>query len=388
MKSTILILFLALASIARSQAGAGAPGIVSPEVHADRTVTFRISAPNATNVTITCDWLDGAKPLTKADDGIWSVTLGPLPPSSYIYSFNVDGVPTVDPVNPRIKLRARGSASFVVVPSETPGVQEVRDVPHGTVQVVWQKSTVLGGETRRFLVYTPPGYAQNTYHRYPLLLLLHGSNDTSDGWTSVGNVNFIADNLIAEKKMVPMVVVIPNFYPVSSTNSGPRGGGGRGGDGGAANSKFYKYLLDEVIPAVESKYRIAAGRKNHAVAGFSMGANQSLDLFFNHFDLFSSVGALCPSKYEPIENSSSALFADAKNLNAKTGVIWVGCGRQDPDHFGGSQRVADVLAAHQINHIWHPTEGVHNYKIWRDYLVEFLPLLFKPSPAAARPAVR
>lgn len=375
----MITFFLALASVTQSPAAAGAAGeaatVNSPEVHADRTVTFRIAAPKAADVTITCDWVDGAQKLTKADNDIWSITLGPLPPSSYIYSFDVDGVATVDPANPRLKLRAHGSASFVVVPSESPGVQEPRDVPHGAVEVVWQKSSVLGGETRRFLVYTPPGYTQETARRYPVLLLLHGSNDTSDGWISVGNVNFIADNLIAEEKMVPMVIIIPNFYPVASTNSGQRGGGG------AANTTFYKYLLDEVLPAVESKYRIAAGRENHAVAGFSMGANQSLDLFFSHFDLFSSVGALCASKYDPIENAYEALLADSKNMNAKTGVIWVGCGRQDPGHFNGSQRVAEVLEAHHINHVWHPTEGVHNYAIWRDYMVEFLPLLFQPVQA-------
>jgi enterochelin esterase-like enzyme len=378
MKRIALTLFIALASVTYSRAAV----VNSPEVHADHTVTFRIAAPKATDVTITCDWVDGAQKLTKADDGTWSVTLGPLPPSSYIYSFNVDGVATVDPVNPRIKLRARGSANFVVVPSESPGMQEERDVPHGAVEVVWQKSSVLGGETRRFLVYTPPGYAQDTARRYPMLFLLHGSNDTSDGWTTVGNVNFIADNLIADKKMVPMVLVIPNFYPVASTNSGQRGGGGAG------NTTFYKYLLEEMLPTIESKYRIAAGRENHAVAGMSMGANQSLDLFFSHFDLFSSVGALCPSTYGQLESAHADFLADAMGNNPKIGVLWIGCGRQDPGHFNGSQRVAEVLATHQINHIWHPTEGMHNYAIWRDYLVEFLPLLFQPAGAAPTPAAR
>jgi enterochelin esterase-like enzyme len=384
MKRILLSLFLTLASLVRSQAGAGAPGVVSPEVHPDRTVTFRIAAPKAADVTITCDWVDGAQKLTNADNGTWSVTLGPLPPSSYIYSFNVDGVATVDPVNPRIKLRARGSANFVVVPSESPGVQEVRDVPHGAVEAVWQKSSVLGGETRRFLVYTPPGYTQDTARHYPVLLLLHGSNDTADGWVNVGNVNFIADNLIAEKKMVPMVLVIPNFYPVASASSSQRGGGG----GGAGNTTFYKYLVEEVLPMVESKYRIAAGRENHAVAGMSLGANQSFDLFFSHFDLFSSVGALCPSTYGQLESAHADFLADSKGNNAKIGVLWIGCGRQDPGHFNGAQAAAAVLEAHQINHIWHPTEGMHNYAIWRDYLVEFLPLLFQPASATAPPAAR
>jgi enterochelin esterase family protein len=379
MKRTLFSLLVALVSVIQSRAAGAAA--VSPEVHADRTVTLRITAPKAADVTLICDWLDGAQKLTKADDGTWSITLGPLAPSTYIYSFNVDGVATTDPVNPRIKLRARGAASLVEVPSESPGVQEVCDVPHGTVEVNWQKSSILG-ETRRLLVYTPPGYTADTASRYPVLLLLHGSNDTSDGWTSVGNVNFIADNLIAEKKMMPMVIVMPNFYSLSP------------GHGGTGNATVYKYLLEEVLPMIESKYRIAAGRENRAVAGMSLGANQSLDLFFNHFDLFSSVGAFSAASYGQLETAHAAFLADPKGTNAKIGVFWIGCGRQDPTHFDGSQRVGEVLAAHQINHVWRPTEGMHNYALWRDYLAEFLPLLFQPGGSAAAagsaepPAVR
>jgi enterochelin esterase-like enzyme len=401
MKRSLFTMFLALASLVRSHAAAGVTNVVSPEVHADRTVTFRIAAPKATEVTLTGDWVDGAQKLTNADDGVWSVTLGPMPPSTYIYTFNVDGVLTVDPINPRTKIRTRGSGSLVVVPADSPSVQEARDVPHGAVEVNWQKSSVLG-ETRRVLVYTPPGYSQNTSHRYPVLLLLHGSGDNADSWATVGNLNFIADNLIAKKKMTPMVIVMPNFYSASFVSPPPHAGGGSrragggddavagagGGDNGAGNSTYYKYLLEEALPMVEAKYRIAAGRKNHAVAGFSKGANQSLDLFFSHFDLFSSVGALCPSKYEPIENKYDTLLDDSKNMNAKTSVLWLGCGRQDPQHFPGSQRVDEVLTAHQINHVWHPTEGVHNYAIWRDYLVEFLPLLFQSGGNTPRSAAR
>ncbi len=383
MKSPLLGLLIGLAGVTRCF-GAAAAG-VSPDVHPDHTVTFRLTAPKATDVMLTGDWLDAAQKLTKADNGTWSITLGPLPPSTYIYSFTVDGVATTDPANPRIKLRAQGSASLAVVLADSPSVEEVRDVPHGAVEVVWQKSPTLGGETRRLLVYTPPGYTQETARRYPVLYLLHGSNDTSDGWTSVGNVNFIADNLIAEKRMAPMVLVMPNFYPFTQGpvgSAGPRGGGGAGG-----NNTFYKYLLEEVYPMIEAKYRIAEGRENHAVAGMSMGANQSLDLFFNHLDLFNSVGVLCASNYGQLETAQAAFLADPKATNAKIGVFWIGCGRQDPGHFNGSQRVAEVLEAHQITHIWRPTEGVHNYALWRQYLVEFLPLLFQASAKPTADAV-
>ena len=416
MKRSLFAMFLALANLVKSHAAAGAPNVVSPEVHADRTVTFRIAAPKATEVTLVGDWVDGAQKLTKADDGVWSLTLGPLAPSTYIYTFNVDGVSTTDPINPRTKIRTRGGGSLLVVLADSPSVQEAQDVPHGAVEVNWQKSSVLG-ETRRVLVYTPPGYSQNSSHRYPVLFLLHGSGDNADSWATVGNLNFIADNLIAEKKMTPMVIVMPNFYSATFVSSPGRGagggrrvgggddavagggsntnnadgnsGGGRGGGGESGNAKYYKYLVEEILPMVESKYHVATGRENRAVAGMSLGANQSLDLFFGHFDLFSSVGALCPSRYGAIENTYASLLTDAKNMNAKTSVLWVGCGRQDPQHFPGSQRVDEVLTAHQINHVWHPTEGVHNYAIWRDYLVEFLPLLFQQHASiAASPAAR
>jgi len=378
MKQIIFSMLALIASVTHSFAAGGAPA--SPEVHADRTVTFRISAPNATNVTVTCDWLATAPKLTKSDSGLWSVTLGPLAPSTYIYTFNVDGVAVADPINPRIKLRARGSGSLVVVPAEIPSLQEARDVPHGSMEANWLRSAVLGGETRRFIVYTPPGYAANARRRYPVLLLLHGSNDTPDGWTIAGNLNFIADNLIAEGKMMPMVIVMPGFYSAAY---------GQGGGGPGNNATYYKYLLDEVLPMIHSKYRTAEGRNHHAVAGFSMGANQAYDMFFNHFELFSSVGALSPSSYRPLETGADKLLADPNGMNAKTGVFWIGCGSQDPTHFDGAQRAADVLTAHHINHIWHPTDGMHNYAAWRDYLVEFLPLLFQSpeslSPAPPRP---
>jgi len=172
-------------------------------------------------------------------------------------------------------------------------------------------------------------------------------------------------------------MVMTNFYPASPGPAASRGGGGQRGGGGGNNNPFYKYVLEEVLPAIAEKYRIAAGRENQAVAGMSMGANQALDLFLGHFDRFSSVGVFCASSYNQLESANAAWLADAKGTNAKTGVIWIGCGRQDTQHFSGSERVAQVLEAHQITHTWVPTDGMHNYAIWRNHLEAFLPLLFQ-----------
>ena len=367
MKSPLPTLFLTLASIAFGQTP---PAASFPEVHADRSVTFRIAAPKATEVTLTSDWQSSAQKLEKGADGVWSITVGPLAPSSYIYSFTVDGIAMADPINPRIKLRERTSASIFEVPSGgSPTVQEVRDVPHGAVDMNWQKSSVLNGETRAVWVYTPPGYAQENARRYPVLYLLHGSNDRPAGWIDVGRVNVILDNLIAEKKAAPMLVVMPfgHVLPFGSRGQGARNN----------TTVFSDYLLKDVIPLVEGKYRVAAGRENRALSGFSMGAEQSLHLFFHHLDLFASIGALAPSGYRTLATDHAALLADATKTNAQIDLLWIGCGRQDPSHFPGSQQLVDALTASQIRHTWSPVEGVHNHTFVRGQLVEFLPRLFR-----------
>jgi len=406
----LLLVFVTLLSVVCAQTPA-VPAVVSPEVHFapagpqpsptdpgspashfDRTVTFRIAAPKATDVSFFADWLvDGRgqnvpQTMEKSAEGIWSITLGPLAPTTYIYWFSVDGVVMADPVNPRIKLRARGSASLVDVPAEPPtrAAQErptdpvpweIHDVPHGAVTINWQQSTVLNGETRQVWVYTPPGYEQDPNRQYPVLYLLHGTNDTAAGWTIAGNENFILDNLIAEKKAVPMVVVMPFGH---AAPYGVRGGGNN-------TTLFESYLFKDVIPLVEAKYRLAPGREQRAIAGLSMGAEQSLYLFFHHLDTFSSIGAFCPSGFPAMATDFPALLADPKATNAKIAVLWLGCGRQDPQHFPGTERLANFLTDHQINHLWHPTEGFHNFAIWREYLVEFAPLLFHPASSAVAP---
>ncbi|MEO7412398.1 MAG: alpha/beta hydrolase-fold protein [Opitutaceae bacterium] len=366
MKLVSLFLLLTLSVFAQQNA---APQLNSPVVNPDRTVTFKIAAPKATEVTLKGDWNDDAKKLEKGADGVWSITVGPMPPSSYIYGYTVDGVAIADPVNPRIKLRMRGSGSYFVVPGDGPGIQEPRDVPRGAVETIWQKSSVLG-DVRQILVYTPPGYTQETARRYPVLYLLHGSNDRPNGWVDVGNINFIADNLVAEGKAVPMVIVMPITHALPF--------GERGGQGGRNNTTvFEEYLLKDVMPTVAAKYRIAPGRQNAALAGQSMGGELSCAIFFHQLDRFSSMGALSPSGFRAIETEHAALLKDAAGTNAKIDLLWIACGRQDPSHFNGSQRLAEVLETNKIRHIWRPSEGYHNYPLWRDHITEFLTLLFK-----------
>ncbi len=344
--------------------------LVSPEVHPDRRVTFRIRAPKAAEVTFFGDWMPtgAAEKMTRDSEGIWSVTLGPLPPSIYIYTFTVDGMTIADPVNPRVKLRARTSASLVEVPDSPPALWQPRDVPHGTAEVVWHRSGVLGGDTRQFWVYLPPGYDKSRPTRYPVLYLFHGSNDVAAGWTITGNANFILDNLLAEKKASPMIIVMPWGHAVPFGS--PRELQAKN------NPLFEEYVLKEVMPLVESRYRVAPGRKNRAIAGLSMGGGQAIQIGLGHLDLFSAVGAFSAAVPAGMETRFQALLDDPKGTNAKLDLLWIGCGRQD-SLFKRSQDLSGLLDARKIRHTFRATEGAHTYTIWRQYLGEFVPLLFR-----------
>jgi enterochelin esterase family protein len=342
----------------------------SPEVSADHRVTFRIFAPKASEVTLTGDWLGSTPPpkLNKDERGVWSITLGPFEPSIYIYSFTVDGVAIPDPINPRIKLRAKTSASMVEVKDDTPAFWEARDVPHGKVEINWEKSKAIHGETRAIWIYTPPDYARTT-RRYPVLYLLHGSNDTAAGWTMAGNANFVMDNLLADGKAVPMIVVMPFGHATPFGEPVP--------PGGVTNDALMEdYVLKDVIPTVEERYRVAPGRQNRAIAGLSMGGGQSLKIGLGHVDLFSAVASFSGAIPADFETRFAPLLKDPKGTNERLRALWIGCGRQD-SLFGRSNSLSELLTKYQVKHIFHATDGVHNYTVWRKYLAEYAPLLFR-----------
>jgi len=342
--------------------------LVSPEVQPDRRATLRIRAPKASEVTLIADWIPplATVKLTIDEAGVWSVTVGPLEPGIYIYSFNVDGTPLADPVNPRIKLRARTSASLLEIPADPPAVWQPRDVPHGAVEINWEKSKVIGGETRAMWIYTPPGY-ERSGSRYPVLYLLHGSNDTPAGWTMVGGANFILDNLIAAKQAAPMIVVMPFGHALPfGAPRGPR----------SNDQVFEEYLLQDVVPLVEAKYRVAPGRANRAITGLSMGGGQSLSIGFSHIDLFSAIGAFSAAVPADFETRYAEALKLSAETNAKLKVLWLGCGKQDP-LFPRSQKLADLFDAHQIKHTFRAIDGFHTYAVWRQFLAEMAPLLFR-----------
>lgn len=350
--------------------------LVSPEVHADGKVTFRIRAAKANEVTLFGDWLPvGSKhPMTKDAEGIWSATVGPIEATIHLYSFTVDGVTMADPVNPRIKLRQRTSASLVEV-SAKGAPWEMRDIPHGSVAANWLRTAVINGETRQVFVYTPPGYEKNPKQRYPVLYLLHGSGDTAESWTQVGATNLILDNLIAEKKAKPMIVIMPlgHAVPFGSPPEIAR----------KNVPLMEEYMLKDLMPWAETKYRIASGRQNRAMAGLSMGGGQTFAIGFGHLDLFSAIGVFSSAPGQDWATKNKAVLDDAKGTNARLNVFWYGVGDKDPV-FTRAKEASDLFNKQQIRHTFRVYEGgLHTWPIWRRCLSEFVPLLFNGSKTGA-----
>ena len=358
-----------LLTLARDCPGQAAPDtLVSPEIHASGTVTLRIRAPKAGEVTLTGDWMPAgsAEKMTRDGQGVWSLTVGPLAPQVYLYTFKVDGVPIADPVNPRIKLRARTSASLMEVPGQE--LWQFRDVPHGKVEINLHKSRVLGGQPRQVFVYTPPGYGRNPAARYPVLYLFHGNNDVAAGWTFTGNAHLILDNLLADNKAVPMLIVMPwgHAVPFGAPREQQAGN----------NSLFEQYLLEEVIPLVESNYRTAPGPANRAVAGLSMGGAQALRIGLGHLDIVSSIGVFSAGKPRDFEQRYAGLLDHPKDTNRRLKLLWIGTGRQD-EGIDSIRQLQTTLSSHEIRHVDFEMDGGHFYPVWRRCLAEMAPLLFR-----------
>ena len=348
--------------------------LVSPEIHADRSVTFRVRAPQASAVTLTGDWMatpeastGGTIKMIKDATGVWSVTSPPLEATIHLYSVTLDGLNIADPINPKIKLRTRTSASLVEVPGNPAPVWQIQDVPHGSVDWNWQRSGVYG-DTHEFFVYLPPGYEKGN-RRYPVLYLIHGSGDTAPAWTIAGAANVILDNLIAQKKAVPMIIVMPF------------NGGSNAGRGGVnATPPFEEYMLKELMPLVDAKYRTAPGRKNRAMAGLSAGGAATYNVGMKHLEVFSQLGMFSAAGGGGGDFATRypQLAADPKAANAKLDVFWIGCGQQDP--LDKAARDFDAaLTKLQIKHTFADREGGHVWPVWRWCLSQFAPLLFRKS---------
>jgi enterochelin esterase-like enzyme len=358
---------LSLGSNAMSQA------LVSPEVHPDHSVTFRFKDPGATKVELELEGADGA-PMEKGADGVWTITTKPLAPDIYGYSFSADGEGFLDPHNPSIKPNLIWVGNMVTVPGDPPQAWEVQDVPHGTVHHHFYKSAIIGDQ-RDYFVYTPPGYKESDHKKYSVLYLLHGYSDTADGWTAVGKANVILDNLIAQGKTVPLIVVMTLGYGVPDFASPHRSGFS---DPNIVKQNYDRYrdaLFNEVIPAVEHEYKAYTDAKHRAMAGLSMGGAETLYTSLNNLDKFAYVGAFSSG------GLGSDFAAEFPNLagqavNTSLKQLWISCGTED-GLIQFNRQLIGWLKSKGVNCTQVETPGRHAWMVWRRDLIEFSQLLFK-----------
>jgi enterochelin esterase-like enzyme len=347
------------------------PRVVSPEVHSDRSVTFRFRDPNAKEVLLA---LEGAKrvPMEKDEKGVWSVTIAALTPDIYGYSFVADGVNLTDPVNHLTKPNLLFNSSAVHVPGPASLPWEINDVPRGEVHHHYYRSAVVGDD-RDYFVYTPPFYDPSARKLYPVLYLLHGYSDDASGWTSVGLANVILDNLISQAKAKPMLIVMTLGYGAPEIVTGGRSLG----DANLRDrnySKFRESLITEVMPQVEKEYKVAKDRESRAIAGLSMGGAESLYVGLNELDRFAWIGAFSAGGASD-DNSATYPGLDSK-ANARLRLLWIACGTDDR-LIASNRKFREWLASKEIRHVDIETPGAHTWMVWRRNLSEFAPLLFQ-----------
>ena len=348
--------------------GAGAPprrppAVRSPEVQTDRSVTFRLQAAKASEVVVNGQWPNGRAAMTKGSNEVWSVTVGPVEPGVWEYSFQVDGLTMIDPLNPVFKPMREPRTSILHLPSQPPALHDFQNVPHGVVRQHTYDSRLLG-RLRELSVYTPPGYDQKMRAKYPTLYLQHGSGDNQATWTTHGKAHWILDNLIAQGRAKPMVVVMMDGHAITS-----------GGPSAMTNNTqmFERDLLENVQPFIEANYRVKPDAANRAIVGLSMGGGQSLTIGLNHLEQFAWVGGFSSSV--PRAETVASALANPEATNKKLKLLWIGCGRDD-FLLKRNEEFLAILKEKSIYHEWHLTDGAHAWPVWRIYLGEFVPRLF------------
>jgi enterochelin esterase-like enzyme len=355
----------------QNKASAPAAPQVSPEVHSDGSVTFRFRAPNAKAVQLA---REGTEPqaMQKDAEGVWSLTTTPLAPDYYGYSFVADGVRLIDPSNPLLKPNLLATENAVHVPGPLSLPWELNDVPHGEIHHHFYKSSVAEDE-RDYYVYTPSGYAGSGKRKYPVLYLLHGYSDDASGWTAVGRANVILDNLIAQGKAKPMIVVMPLGYGTMDFLRLAWGAWNHTELRDANFKKFTDALLSEVMPRVEGEYRVTKDRNARAIAGLSMGGSESLLTGLNHLDKFSWIGAFSSGGIpDDFEKDFPSLDAKA---NQQLHLLWIACGTED-HLIAVNRNLREWLKTKGVNHADIETPGMHTWMVWRRNLAEFAQLIF------------
>ena len=354
--------------------------VISPEVTANRMVTFRLRAPDARRVTVivsevmrqvpgydpkwaTGRFNDDEVDMKKSADGVWSLTIGPILADKYDYVFSVDGVHTLDPVNLDVKPGDSALENWLTVRGAEPLYSDNLDVPHGAVATLAYDSKTLG--KKRFVnVYTPPGYETGAA-RYPVLYLLHGAGNSYATWISA-DAGFILDNLLAKKAVRPMIVVMPNGHVPPGAKEVPAD---------TPAGQFGADFLNDVMPMVEARYRIQADRNNRAIVGLSMGAGHTAAIGFARLDLFSYIGLMSGVGLDR-DGKVPAYIPDAQTVNAKLKLFWMGRGKTE--NAEGAKAFSKALDEKGIKHVLHLSDFGHSWITWRrDLYFEVAPKLFR-----------
>lgn len=397
MKSILIFLLgmtLLITNISAQQALWGGQAIVSPEINIDNTVTFRLMAPGADSVFVTGDFLPtekiktpmgefdgpGKAALTKDDKGVWSFTSQALSPELYSYSFIIDGFSTTDPSNPFLIRDVASITNIFIVGGGHADLYKVNNIPHGSVTRRWYESPGLGMD-RRMTIYTPPGY-ETSSDKYPVLYLLHGAGGDEEAWISLGRTAQIMDNLIAQGKSKPMIVVMPNGNVIQDAAPGE-------GHEGFYKPQFmvpktmdgtYEANFMDIIKFVESNYRVKADKADRAVAGLSMGGFHSFHISRYYPNTFDYIG-LFSAAIMPREDATSKVYVDIdgtlkKQMENGYKLYWIAIGKTD-FLYQSNADLRKQMDAMGMKYSYTETEGGHIWRNWRIYLSDFVPLLFK-----------
>ena len=373
----------------------GAPQIVSPQINEDNTVTFRLAAPNAKEVKVTGDFLPTQKintPFGEFDgpgtadlvqkDGVWEwTTPAALAPELYSYTFLVDGLKITDPSNVHQIRDVASVTNVFLIDGGRASYYKIKDVPHGTVRKMWYESPGLG-MNRRLTVYTPAGY-ETSNKKYPVFYLLHGMGGDENAWTELGRAAQILDNMIAEGKAEPMIVVMTNG------NAALQAAPGESSLGFAAPTiqlpktmeGSFETCFPEVVNFVDKNFRTIAKKESRAIAGLSMGGYHSLHISKQYPDMFDYVG-LFSAAIMPDKNVASApVYADfdaklKKQFEKKPALYWIGIGDKD-FLYKANEEYRQLLDRNGYQYTYFETPDGHIWKNWRIYLTEFAPKLFK-----------
>lgn len=351
-----------------------AQDVLSPEIHPDRSVTFRLVSPTAQKVEVRLEDASGEKPLpmTKGDNGLWSLTTPALPPDIYSYTFTIDGTVIIDPNVHEFVPNHFGQGGVFTVPGSPAEAWEETEVPHGEVHHRFYTSRIVG-DRRDFYVYTPPGFKAKGKTKYPVLYLLHGYSDFANAWTVMGHANFILDNLIAQGKAKPMIVVMPLGYGAPKLLDHGWKNLGHDELWRTNIEKFADVLLTEVIPQVEQEYPVKKDRESRAVAGLSMGGAETLYTGLNHIDQFAWMAPLSSAIFDDPAKTFPSL--DAKQAE-KIKLLWIAVGKED-DLLKPNREFKVWLTSKNIKFTDIETDGAHTWQVWRRNLVTFAPLLFR-----------